>query len=237
MGTVRDLIEGSLRLIGAIASGETANAAEAVNGMSSLNGMLGSWSNGGLLLPARTRLVLPLIPTQNTYSVGPTGDFDFQRPLQIDKAAIEVLSTNPASELAISLYNYQEYSGFSVKGTPSTIPNGIYYERSYPLAKINFTQIPDQANNLILYCLMPFASFSSLTDTIDMPPGFDRALKYNLACDLAPEYGKPVDPIVMNTAIESKAEIARANTEIVLMTSDTAGLSGKKIFNIMTGTF
>ena len=68
-----------------------------------------------------------------------------------------------------------------------------------------------------------------------MPPGYSRALRYNLALEWAPEFGKPVDQTILMVANESKAEIKRQNTQPVYMVSDALGLVGPKGFDINTG--
>jgi len=50
----------------------------------------------------------------------------------------------------------------------------------------------------------------TLSATVDLPPGWERALIYNLAVELAPEYGQQPDQLVYNIAVESKRMINAA---------------------------
>ncbi len=56
----------------------------------------------------------------------------------------------------------------------------------------------------VIYTFNPLATYSDLSDTISLPGGWLRALRYNLAVDLAPEYGRPLDPAVVTMANQSR---------------------------------
>lgn len=57
MATARDVVTGALRLIGVLAAGETAQAAEATDGLAALNRMMHGWKARGVDL-AHTDLAL-----------------------------------------------------------------------------------------------------------------------------------------------------------------------------------
>ena len=59
--TVRDLINGSFRLLGTLASGEQATAAEAADALASLNSLLDSWKLEALLVYAILPQTFPLV--------------------------------------------------------------------------------------------------------------------------------------------------------------------------------
>lgn len=228
---VRDLIAGSLRLIGAIASGENPQAAEFADALNSLNGMLESWSTDGLLVYTTNREVFPLVPSKQSYTMGPLGDFNTSRPVQISEASVQ----QNGIELPIDILNLQEWAEITLKTTPSTLPQCIYSEGTFPLETINVWPIPTVANNLVLYSLKPIASFASINDVVSLPPGYSRAIRYNLALELAPEFGREPSALVGVAASESKADIQRQNTEPVYMKSDAIGLSNSKSYNYLTG--
>ena len=50
------------------------------------------------------------------------------------------------------------------------------------------------------------------TTTVDLPPGWQRALEYNLALELAPEY-KPAGPDIIQKAMEAINRIKIANDD------------------------
>ena len=64
---------------------------------------------------------------------------------------------------------------------------------------------PRLAGRLELWIYAVMTQFVNLTDTIDLPQGYEAGLRWNLASVLAPEYGRPIDPIVLAKAQNFKA--------------------------------
>jgi hypothetical protein len=229
--TVRDLITNSLRLIGAIATGETPSASELADGIVVLNDMLGSWSTDGLIIPQTVIEEFPLVPGKQSYTMGATGDFVSTRPMRIMEAGIK----SNTSELPIEVIGVQEWSQITVKSNSSWLPQRLYADGSFPNQVINLWPIPSAPNTLVLYSLKGFTEFATATDVIAFPPGYTRCLRYNLALELAVEYGKEPSPLVAAVAVDSKADLRRQNNQPVLMISDYFGLSGGRTFNWQTG--
>jgi hypothetical protein len=222
--TGRDLVTGALRLIGVVASGEALDSAQATDGLSSLNDMIDSWSNDDLLIPAITREVFPLTAGQQTYTIGSGGNFNTARPMTYENAWLQVAGTSPALELPIKIVTEAEFARIPLKGMTSTYPAILYSEDTYPLDNINLWPIPSQSQSLVLYTSKPLANLT-LDTAIALPKGYNRALRYNLAIELAPEYGKTPSEIVAEIAIQSLSEIKRANFKPVYMTCDLAVLN------------
>lgn len=67
-----------------------------------------------------------------------------------------------------------------------------------------------------------------------MPVGYTRAIRYNLAVELAMEYGKQPSAQVMAMAEELKAQLMRVNAEPVLLQSDAFGIAqaGRNSYDI-----
>lgn len=231
--TGRELITGALRLIGAIASGETASADEATDALSALNGMLDSWSLEKLILYARTEEVFTLVGAQQTYTIGSTGDFNTTRPLSIEEARIRVSNV----DYPVEIIGLEKWSAIANKTLTSTYPIMLYPEFTNPLATLKFWPIPDAANSVVLWSWKTLTQIATLNTTIALPPGYERALRYNLAIELAPEYGKSVSAEVASSALESKSNIKRINFKPAMLFVDSALLGGRngKGFNIYTG--
>ena len=96
--TARDLIRGSLRLIGVIASGETPAASESLDALESLNSMIKSWSGQRLTLFRIQREVFELVPQKASYTMGPLGDFNTAKSAEILGAAYGNLIKTPIFE-------------------------------------------------------------------------------------------------------------------------------------------
>ena len=61
-------------------------------------------------------------------------------------------------------------------------------------------------------------------------------LRANLAVDLAPEFGRPLDALILQSARESLADVKRANFPMVEVGIDVALTGGGGAYNILTDT-
>lgn len=234
MSTVRDLIRGSLRLIGAVATGETPSADEQTDALSVLNDMIDSWSTERLLIYSIIREEFPLVVGQQSYTIGAAGNFNTTRPMRIEHAGIKISGTNPI-ELPMNILNRDEWAGIVVKSTQSSIPTMIHSEGTYPLDTLDLWPVPSATNTLVLYSWKALTSFASVNTTLALPQGYAKALRYNLALELAPEYGKTASDLVVEQAAEAKGNIKRMNIRPSFLGVDDALLSERTSFNWLTG--
>ena len=79
----------------------------------------------------------------------------------------------------------------------------------------------------------------NLDTPIDFPPGYERFFRYNLAVELAPEFGKTPSDLVLANARQSKLEIESLNSTPVYTRGDGGmSRSGRnRFFNWITGNF
>lgn len=235
MAKALDLINSSMRLIGVLASGETLSANEATDALSTLNDMLGIWSNESLLIYARTNESFTLTPNQQSYTMGSGGNFNTTRPQKIENASITISNGSESYDVPVELTNQDEWAEIQVKGISSGIPTRLFPLYTYPLATIYLWPLPNAANKLTLWSWKTLSNIPAISTAVDLPPGYSKAMKYNLALELAPEYGRPVDPIVLAEASESKAALKRMNARPQYLAMDEAVLAPRAGFNWLTG--
>lgn len=231
--TVRDIITSSMRLIGAVATGEPPQASELVDGLASLNRMLDRWSTESLFVYANVIETFSLVGGQQVYTMGPTGNFDTTRPTMIERAGV---ATSVDVEIPIEIVNQDQWASITVKNTQSTFPTKLYPVGTFPLETLNVWPMPSASANLVIYSRKPLSSFASINAAFSLPPGYEDAVMYSLALRLAPEYGKVIDQALIIEAMESKEAIRRLNIKPIYMDSDSGGIgSGRRSFNIITG--
>jgi hypothetical protein len=206
---------------------------EGEDGLSSLNDMIDSWSNENLLINTKVREVFPLVAAQSSYTMGPTGNFNTTRPLKIELALMQDAGT--LIETPVEIFTKEQFASISLKTLTSNDPQYIYPTGSYPLETVHVWPVPTEANNLVLYSWKPLATLANLSTEFSLPPGYGRALKYNLALELAPEYGRAVPELVAMIAAESKANIKRMNSKPNYLLVDKSLISNGSGFNWMTG--
>lgn len=230
MSTVRDLIKRSLRLINAVPSGETPSADEFTDAFTVLKDMLASWSTEKLIINAKVREEFPLVASQGSYTMGDTGDFDTVRPMQIEGASV----LENGAEIPIEILNLDQWQAVAQKDMSGSRPAKLFAEGTSPLETINIWPVPSSVITLFLYSHKPLTDFASVNDDIEFPPGYARAISYNLAIELCPEFGKSATAEIIKIADESKGNIKRMNIKSTYLEVDPA-LLGNRRFNILTG--
>ena len=230
MATAGELIQGAMRLLGAIASGETPSAAENADGLSALNEMLASWSNDNLIIFKRTREVFSLVGSQQNYLMGDLQDFDTTRPTEI--TAIAVLRDN--QEIPVNLVTAEQWERISLKNLNQSYPTVAYAEVEGEHASIYFWPVPSEADSVVIYSRKPLGDFTNVSDDVLFPDGYYRALRYNLALELAPEYGIEPSQLVFAIAQDSLEKIQIKNSKPQFLGTDPA-LGGGYYFDYRTG--
>jgi hypothetical protein len=231
MTTASAIITQAAKKIGVAFKNEALAADEAADGLTALNNMLASWSNDSLLVYSRTWESFTLVSNTASYTIGVGGDFNTTRPIAIVEAHVKISSIDyPLEIIPDEVYNH-----FIQLKTIQTSPaQYLTYDNANPLGTIRLYPVPASNDTLFLLTEKP-ATALALTDTLSFPPGWERAIVYNLAIEMAPEYGNPTPPEVVALAAESKAEIKRASMRNKPMTYLPDTLTSNRITRIMSG--
>ena len=217
-----------MRLIGALASGETPTGAEASDALMVLNQMLDSWNAERLMVFSIVINEFPLTPTQQVYTLGTGGNFNIARPAKIERMSIVSL-TNPAQPLELPMKYYTDrdwQTQVPVKLINSTLPLAVYDDQNFPLRNLSFWPIPSVAVNTRIYSWQPLASFATLTTDLTFPPGYLEALRYNLAMRLIAEmpgdYNQVTMAVTAKIAMDALARIRVMNIPLIELFCDDA---------------
>jgi len=228
-------------------AGQAPSADELNDCLLVLNNMLDAWRADRLTIYHVERTVVNLVSGQQAYTIGPGGDFNLPRPLWIQDAGV-ISNNNPAQplELPMALLNDDEWAGVTVKNVPSALSWYLYYDYGFDAngrGTMQVWPIPNVSNiQMALYLPTPMTSnFASVTSTISLPPAYERAIRYNLAVELAPMFAKRgaiLSPVVVEMATRSYADIERANKRLVFLEVDHAlqGGQNRLAWNWLTGT-
>jgi hypothetical protein len=79
----------------------------------------------------------------------------------------------------------------------------------------------------------PATIYTDLT----FPPGYLRAFRYNLACEIAAEFGVEPSPQVSRIAMTSKRNIKRINNPDDIMSLPYSIVGTRQRFNIFAGNY
>jgi len=234
--TALDQITGALRLIGMLAEGEAPSADTANDALSALNQMLDSWSVERLAVYTTQDQVFTWPSNQITRTLGPTGDFIGQRPVQVDDSTYFV---DPATGVSfgIKIINQQQYNGIAVKTVTSTYPQVMWVNMENPDISMTIYPKPTRALDWHFVSVQELSQPAILATELAFPPGYLRAFKYNLACEVAAEFGVEPAPQVKRIAMSSKRNIKRVNSPNDVMSLPYAIVATRQRFNVYAGNY
>lgn len=220
MGTIvaLDLIKSSLRLINAIAIGETPTGQEATDSLRVLNNLLETWSTENLTVYTQESLTFGFVPGQGSYTIGPAGDWVATRPVNIALA----FTSFQGVDFPLTRIDEDWYTLIAQKDQPGQIPVWFKYDADYPLGVVTFWPVPNAASTVTLTVNKQFAAVPHTSAVLSLPPGYERALRYALAVELAPEYQVLAPQLVVDVARGAKAAIKRANNKSPVSRADDA---------------
>lgn len=198
MTTARDIIKKSLQKIGVLVKSEAPSDDEAQDGLDSLNQLLASWSNDSASIISRAWESFPLQAGVSTYTMSSGLTFNTVRPINIIQSYIR----NGTLDTPVGIINDETYNSISFKSLTG-VPQFLNYDNAYPTDNLRLYPIPSAAYTIFLLSEKPLSGFASLDTDVSMPSGWERALIYNLALELAPEYKQQPDPSIVKIAADS----------------------------------
>lgn len=240
--TVLSVITDALSLLGVASSAVTVSANDADRGLSALNSLNEALGiERGAIVTVRID-VFALVANQQAYTYGSGGNWNAARPTDILQANI-IVNNNPTLPVRypLALLDDRQWSQVVSQLTPSTIPQALYNDGDYPLSVVSLWPVPTDSNNTIeIYSPDVNASvpqFTAISDTFNLAPGYHRMIKYNLAVELAPEFGREPSATVLRIAKESLAAVKSQNLRPPYASSDYTNMSSRRRtgFNIITG--
>jgi len=234
--TAGDQINGALRLIGQLAEGEEPSAATANDALMALNQMIDSWNTERLSVFSTQDQVFSWLPNFATRTLGPTGDFVGNRPILIDDSTY---FRDPSSGISfgIKLINQQQYDGIAVKTVTSTYPQVMFVNMTYPNIEMTVYPVPTKVLEWHIISVEELTTAALLSTPLAFPPGYLRAFRYNLACELAPEFGVEPSPQVSRIAMYSKRNLKRINNPDDIMSLPYSIVATRQRFNIFAGNY
>jgi hypothetical protein len=232
-----DLINGSLRLLGQLAEGETPSAETSADALTAMNQMLDSWSIERLSVFSTRDDVFtwPAQTIKRTY--GPTGDFVGTRPVQLDDSTY---FKDPQNNLSydVLFINQDQYNGIALKTAGSTYPQVMWVNMTYPDIEMYLYPRPTKDLEFHLVSVQVLSQPANLATNLAFPPGYLRAFRYCLAMELAPEFGVEPSPQVQRIAMVSKRNLKRINNPDDIMAMPYSLVNRRRQrFNIFSGGY
>jgi hypothetical protein len=234
--TAGDQINRALRLLGVLAEGETASAALSQDALMAMNQMIDSWNTERLSVFCTQDQTFTWPAGQITRTLGPSGNFIGLRPVLLDESTYyRDASTNVS--FGIKFINQQQYNGIAVKTVTSTYPQVIFVNMGFPNVTMTIYPQPTRDLEWHFISVQKLDEPATLVTDLLFPPGYLRAFTYNLAMELAPEFGIEPSPQVQRIAMTSKRNLKRINNPDDVMSMPYAIVATRQRFNIYAGNY
>ena len=209
MATARTIITAAMRKLGVLPSGETPRADEADDSLMALNAMLASWNTSSLLVPRINQEVITV--TASPYTLA-------SRPMRVLDSTITDTMDYPVSSLS-----REDWFSIQNKGQTGR-PQSLWWDEKMSPLSLYLWPVPDKAYTVTVQRWDPMTVFASLDDVMTLPAEYERALIYNLAIEVASEFGASTPAEVASVASTSLTAIVKYHAkEIPSLAADLVG--------------
>lgn len=218
--TVRDLATAALQRLMVLAAGETASAEDAEAARLRLNDLLDSYLTQRLQLFTESRTTFTITAGQASYSVA-------SRPIFLERVTWVDTTTTPTTERPLTLLTDAAWQRLPQKDLTGALPVRAYYTPTVPNGTLTLWPVPTSTTlQGVIYAPTPVSEYTTIDDTVVLPPGYRRMLIANLAVELAPDFERPVTADLLRVARESQAAVKSANlrlNDLMTLTPFTRG--------------
>ncbi len=154
-------------------------------------------------------------PENITYTV--PGDFKIERPLRIRSSFTRVTTSAAAGlDYWFDVVSLDRYNEIGLKTVPGPWPYLAAYQPTCPLSTLWVYPNPSIAGQVYLFTDLILSQFPDLTTKVNLPQGYNRALKKLLALELCPMFGKQPSPQLILQAKEAKNLLKDQNAAPVI---------------------
>lgn len=204
------IIQFALRKIGALGLGATPNATEVTNAAQALDMMLKSWITKGIKLWTISEVTVPLVASQSSYIIGPTGatptpDVVDNKPMKLMQAWLRNTTVTPNNDIPLQVISQQEYNKFGSKYSTGT-SNAVYLQVGRDTSVVYTYLTPDTTAaatyDLHILTQRTIEDAGTSGQNLDFPSEWLYALGWNLAAELSTDYGVDAERLMY---IEQKA--------------------------------
>tara|TARA_R110000868_G_scaffold56329_2_gene174400 strand:+ start:401 stop:1132 length:732 start_codon:yes stop_codon:yes gene_type:complete len=236
-----DQINRALRLLGVLAEGETSSASVMQDSLMAMNQMIDSWNTERLSVFSTIDQIVEWPVGSINATLGPSGSLvringTAVRPILVDDATY---FRDPQTNVSygIKLINQQQYDGIAVKTVTSTYPQVMFVNMTYPDIDIYLYPKPTRLLEFHFISVEVLSEPATLATILAFPPGYLRAFTYNLAMEIAPEFGVEPSEQVKRIAMTSKRNLKRINNPDDVMSMPYSLVATRQRFNIYAGNY
>jgi hypothetical protein len=206
--TTQELIKSALRVIGVVATGETPSDDEMQEALLAMKIMFRQWAINGMTVYTSAIDTHTLSTGTTNYTIGSGATINTARPATIKAAYV----TESGLDHELDIISEFQYALISQKDLGHNYASSLWYKPTYPNGTIYL--YPPGGGTLNLHSYKQLSEPTALTASIAFPGEYDAAIKWNLAEQMCPEYGKEPTPYIMKMAEDSLDDVISFNMSL-----------------------
>lgn len=211
MASVEEFLIDTLVLINAHDPGETPSSSDIQYGFRILNRLIGAYNARGVMIPSASRTSVSTSGS-SSYTVGSGQNINITRPLKVLSVLVNVSGATKGAELKSA----EQWAAISDRSRAGLFAEAAYYDGGFPTGTLYLTPTPNTGGTVEVYYLSPLSTFSTISDTISLAPGYEYALQAALAVAIAPAFRfSNVPPAIVEAAATTEAAIAALNASVL----------------------
>lgn len=233
MASVSTMLISSLISVGKKAIGGTLTAAEGTHYLNKFNAYLESLSQERLMIYQITTDSFALSPSVSTYTIGPGGAVNTDRPNKIVNAYVRDSSN---FDHQLDVVEQETYWDIGAKSQTATWPEVVYYDNGFSATStgtLHFAPVPSEANTVYLNSYKQLTTVSHLSTNVLLPPGYQRMIESNFALEVANLKDPPA--LILKIARDSKSAIKGINAPSAILKLDDGLVRGARRGNVLDG--
>lgn len=163
------------------------------------------------------------------------------RPERLFSGNVRLINTalSPEFESDLTMMTDEQWQAQPQKDLTSSQPTHWHYEPTFPFGTLTFWPVPTGSTfSFAIYVPTQVPQFTTLDDTVSLPPGYERMIVKNLALDLCPSYKVTPPQLLVKQAADSIATVKRANyreQDMSLSEGALIGNVGGRTWDIRSG--
>jgi hypothetical protein len=220
--TGQGLVDLILKDLGEVEGDEGATASESADALATLNHIIASWSNKGLIVATRTHGSFSLTADTPTYAMGTGQTFNTtSRVMKIEGA--EAVSGKFRNGLECLPYDQFRLKVENATGLTAVLPEILGFDNGASIVTVSLFPTPNTTSvNLLLDYWLALTAIATLGTTLAFPEGFEWALRTAGVMALAPSYGQVATATMQQNAKEALANLAEINASLRAMPAAAA---------------
>lgn len=183
--TANYIIRRAYRHATLITQGAVPNSTQLSDGLDGLNNIVNLWATQGLKLWLQEEITVPLFATKYQYSLGPSGDVNMDKPLQVLQAYYQFTSGTRQPLTPLSRDEWTRLAQINVGGAV----NSYFADKQLSFIYLNFFNAPDTTaaanGSVVVVARVAPKNYLLTSDTAGFPPEWYIALEWALALELA----------------------------------------------------